>query len=121
MREREKHTPNLLTLSVIGGLGILLSQAAFSRKSKNEIIGRAGNRSEISGLSPEEAGGPLHCMHLDHPRDETYDEPSRGLLVTKREHLIYHRNHRGRAHEIGLSEEHNEQSINLIMSLLKRR
>lgn len=93
---------------------------AFSRRSKNEAIGRSGNRSEITGVSPDEVG-PLHCMHLDHTRDEDYDDPDRSLVCSPLEHLIYHRVHRGRAEEIGLSEEHNEQSMNLLLSILSRR
>lgn len=91
---------------------------AFSGRIRDEAIGRAGNKSEISGVKIP--GVAMHCMHLDHTKDETYDTVERALVVTPKEHLIYHRVHRGRAEAIGLTEDENEGAINLLSSIIKK-
>jgi hypothetical protein len=87
--------------------------AGFSGRSRDKAIARSGNRSEISGVEPG-FGETLEVMHIDHTKDDTYDHPSRSLVVTVLEHLIYHRTHRGRAGEIGLTEAENDGSIRLL-------
>ena len=105
------------TTAIIGGI-FLLSQFAFSSRIRDEAIGRAGNKSEISGVKPP--GIALHVMHLDHTKDATYDTLERALVVTPKEHYIYHRVHRGRAEAIGLTESENDGAINLLYSILVR-
>lgn len=91
---------------------------AFSSRIRDEAIGRAGNKSEISGIKPP--GIALHVMHLDHTKDETYNTVERALVVTPKEHLIYHRVHKGRAEQIGLTEDENDGAITLLASILAR-
>lgn len=91
---------------------------AFTGAVRDEIIGRAGNRSEISGVKPK--NGALHAMHLNHTKDETYNTAERGIAATPKEHLIYHAVHRGRAENIGLTEEENESAINLLYWIIKK-
>lgn len=104
-------TPYIATLAPIIGL-------AFSAAVRDEIIARAGNRSEVSGRKAKRTR--LHAMHLDHTKDETYDTPERGKLVTPMEHLIYHRVHRGEADKIGLTEDENEGAINLLLRSVRQ-
>jgi len=80
---------------------------AFLNRVKNHIKARARNKSELS-LSNEE---PLEVAHLDHTRNEEYQDPSNGILVTQTEHLAHHLIHRGNAQAIGLTEEGNEWAI----------
>lgn len=119
---KEGHKPSelnsiLTTTAIIGGI-FLLSEFAFSGRIRDEAIGRAGNKSEISGAKPP--GIALHVMHKDHTKDETYDTVERALVVTPKEHLIYHRVHKGQADKIGLTEDENDGAINLLASILAR-
>lgn len=110
MKERESSLFFYASIaSILGAISLL----GFSGRVRDIIVGRAGNRSELSGVEPPE-GQSLDIMHLDHTKDDTYDTPERGLAVTRMEHLIYHRVHKGRAHEIGLSEEDNNAAIKLL-------
>lgn len=108
------HYPDLLLLTSFA-VPVLM---AFSGRIRDEAIGRAGNKSEISGVKPP--GIALHVMHLDHTKDETYDTVERALVVTPKEHLIYHRVHKGRAKDIGLSEDENDAAITLLASIIAR-
>lgn len=103
------------TTAILGGI-YLLSQFAFSSRIRDEAIGRAGNKSEISGVKPP--GIALHVMHLDHTKDATYDTVERALVVTPQEHLIYHRVHKGQADKIGMTESENDGAINLLASII---
>ena len=107
----------LITTAIIGGI-FLLSEFAFSGRIRDEAIGRAGNKSEISGVKP--AGIALHVMHLDHTKDETYNTVERALVVTPKEHLIYHRVHKGKADKIGMTESENDGAINLLASIIHK-
>lgn len=108
------------TLFIFAGIAgiLLLSQFAFTGRIRDEAIGRAGNKSEISGVKPP--GIALHVMHLDHTKDETYNTVERALVVTPKEHLIYHRVHKGQADKIGMTENENDGAINLLTSILAR-
>ena len=87
------------------GLGL-----AFSKKTAREIGTRAGWKSEISGKSFWD-GWMLHMAHIDHTKNETYDEANRGLCVTVPEHLCMHEDARGEAGTIGLQECQNNFAI----------
>jgi len=92
---------------------------AFSGKVRDRIIGRAGNRSELSGV---ESDVTLHASHLNHDQSRPeYDTAENGIALTPKEHLIYHRVHRGRAQEIGLTEEDNESAIALLSFLVNKK
>lgn len=86
---------------------------AFSKKSAMAIGQRAGWKSEISGKSFW-LGWVLHMAHLDHTKDETYDDPSRGICVTVEEHLQMHEEAQGHAEEIGLTEDQNTWAIRML-------
>lgn len=91
MNERLKHNIELITKLV--GMG-LLSQAfliAFSRQSRETIWRRDRGMSQHSG----ETEG-LECAHYDHTRDESYDNPKNGRLLTRREHYMEHYMNHGR-------------------------
>lgn len=111
-------SPELITQAINLSPLLIPIVMAFSGKVRDQAIGRAGNRSEISGSGPQ--GRALTVMHLDHTKDETYNTVERALVVTDKEHLIYHRVHRGKAHEIGLTEEENEGAISLLSSIIKK-
>lgn len=101
------HTPEALI--TISGLVAL----AFSRETAKKIGKRAGWKSEISGKSFWE-GWVLHMAHLDHTKNETYDNPERGICVTVEEHLAMHEAAVGHAQEIGLQECQNNYAIRML-------
>lgn len=82
----------------------------FSKESRDRIVARAGGASELSGMQVD----TMHAMHVDHTKDEEYDNPGRGMLVTPMEHLAYHFLHKGRAHLIGLTEQDNELGLRVM-------
>lgn len=91
-----------------GGLiGLVGIGMAFVPRVRAEVKRRANNRSELSGSNEE----PLEVAHLNHARDEDYQDPGNALLVTTTEHLAHHLIHRNRAEAIGLTEEGNEWAI----------
>lgn len=95
-----------------------LSRLSFSKSVRHKMIKRADGASEISG---ETMGPPdhkmLHCMHKSHTKDETYNDPERGLVVTVAEHLSFHLEHVGNSLEtIGLSESKNWYAIQQLMN-----
>jgi hypothetical protein len=94
-------------------VGILF---AFSKKTRDIIKKRANGRSELSGIK----GTLMHAMHLDHTRDEDYDDPDNGLYVTASEHLNFHKKHIGRASKIGLTESGNKWGISMLLEALSR-
>lgn len=113
MTERERFNP-LPFIEAVSLLGII-SSFAFTRKTREDVYSRSGGKSEISGVKYTQ----MEVMHTDHSRDSNYDSPKRGLLVGILEHLIFHRVHKGRAKEIGLTEEQNDNAINLIFGRMR--
>lgn len=98
-----------------------LSLGAFSLKSREEIKERAGGKSELSGLSPDD-GHFMHCAHLNHDRrNPNYDDPRNGKYLTVTEHYEQHLDARGRARDIGLSEQGNDWAINKLSNTPARR
>jgi len=83
----EKYALSLATF----GLLAIATMGAFSRKSKEEIWKRDGGVSALSGQN-----GRLEASHISHAKDERYDDPSNGRLLTTREHYIDHYNRHGR-------------------------
>jgi hypothetical protein len=101
----------------------LLSNFGFSSRSRDAVIGRSGNRSELSGSSPPE-GEAIHVMHKNHSRvivdGLPYDHPERGMAVTLEEHYEYHRIHIGKASLIGMSEDENSGAVALLWSQVQK-
>lgn len=86
---------------------------AFSKQTARKIGQRAGWKSEISGKSFWD-GYVIHMAHKDHTKDETYDDPERGIAVTVEEHLKMHEDAIGNAESIGLNEYQNNYAIRML-------
>jgi len=92
------------------GLFFIASLGAFSKKSRKEIYERDGGKSARSGKR-----GKLHAAHIDHTRNENYDKPSNGRLLTVREHYQDHYNRHGRN---GLTTGGNRWALGKLWDLL---
>ena len=101
---------DLKPLLILGGV-FLLSQFAFSWKSKQIIVQRDGGRSVISGETED-----LEAAHIDHDKSkEHYDDPKNGRLLTTEEHL---RDHINRAGRNGLTKAANDWAIRMLKQRL---
>lgn len=99
-------TPLLYTLAIAGG--IVLSQFAFSRKTRREILERDHFQCTESGLEEN-----LHASHFDHNRNNPdYDSPRNGRTLNIIEHL---RDHIARAGKNGLTQSQNDWAIEKLM------
>jgi hypothetical protein len=58
--------------------------------------------------------------HKDHTKDETYDDPSRGVCVTVDEHLEMHEAAKGHAQDVGLQECQNDYAIRMLKKTPRR-
>jgi len=113
MTERESPEPSNLWTLLGAGLTLILINSAFSKETAKKIGKRAGWKSEKSGKSFWD-GWVLHMAHLDHTKDETYDEPERGVCVAVSEHLEMHEEAVGNAESIGLNECQNNYAIRML-------
>lgn len=99
---------NLSPLFLWAGLaatGILLSQFAFSKKSRQAILERDGYQCVETGRTDN-----LHASHIDHNRDNPdYDNPNNGRTLNIIAHL---RDHILRVGQNGLTQEQNDWAIN---------
>lgn len=111
----ERERPETTTLWSILGLGLTLVfiNSAFSKATARKIGTRAGWKSELSGKSFWD-GFVLHMCHKDHTKDETYDNPERGICLTVDEHQEMHEAAVGHAQDIGLSESQNNYAIRML-------
>lgn len=81
---------------------------SFDLKSRYEIRDRAGNKSELSGVSDR----PMQCCHLNHSRElGEYSTPEMGVLTTDIEHCAYHLIFRPNPWDIGMTRKDNEVAI----------
>jgi hypothetical protein len=104
---RPEDLKSLLLAGSLIGLATLTT-SAFSINSKQKIWDRANSHSELSGENTVR----MECNHMTHDKaSPLYDDPRNGMLVTIAEHYSFHLMFRGRAGEIGLSENHNEYAI----------
>jgi hypothetical protein len=87
---------------------------AFNDYARTEIKERSKGRSELSG---EKAGeeGSLLCGHLDHTRNENYNNPEFGLRITKFEECAYHQMHIFNPGKIGMDELENKSVVTSYM------
>ena len=90
--------------------------APFNDHIKGEIKERSNGVSELSGKEPGEEG-MLICAHLDHTRNENYNNAENGLRVTKFEECAYHQMHMFEPEKIGMDDMENKS---VIMSYMKR-
>lgn len=89
---------------------VLISGAAFSKKTRAEILQRDGGKSVISGATEH-----LHASRLDHDKSKPwYNKAENGETLTVFEHLKFHKDHVGRAQEIGLKEHQNNFAIRML-------
>jgi hypothetical protein len=82
----------------------------FNDYAKTEIKERSNGVSELSG---QEAGkeGMLICGHLDHTRNESYNNPEYGLRVTRFEECAYHQMHIFHPEKIGMKDLENRSTV----------
>ena len=86
----------------------------FSTATKIEIYDRVVDEhgNNTSELRPNQLEGfRLEVAHLDHTRNDNYDNPDNGLLVTSLDHYAHHLLFMKRPRLIGLSKPHNQFAI----------
>jgi len=106
----EGHKPSelLSTLAVIGGL-LLLSEFAFSKGVRKQILDRDKHKSVWSGKTEN-----LEAAHISHNKaDPKYNTAENGRMLTTGEHLQDHINRAG-TEGLGLSNYGNDWAINMI-------
>lgn len=101
--ERGRFAP-LFFYGVMAGVGLLLTQFAFTRGVRRQIWERDGGVCQVCGSTEH-----LNCAHWDHNRDNPwYNDPENGRLLCVADHL---RDHIERAGSNGLLPHHNEWAI----------
>lgn len=94
----------LLLCGVMAGVGLLLSQFAFTANVRRQIMERDGYRCTVCGSTTH-----LEAAHIDHNRDNPhYNSPENGRVLDSYCHLI---DHIERAGHNGLLPRHNEWAI----------
>lgn len=101
--ERGRFAP-LFFYGVMAGVGLLLSQFAFSKGVRRQILERDGYRCVVCGGTDH-----LEAAHKDHNRDNPkYNTAENGFTADPYCHMI---DHIDRAGQNGLIERHNEYAI----------
>jgi len=104
--ERGRFAP-LFFYGVMAGVGLLLSQFAFTRKIRQEIWKRDGGRCVECGSTQH-----LQCAHYDHNRDnDWYNDPENGRLLCWKDHL---KDHIDNAGQNGLLPHQNDYAIKML-------
>jgi hypothetical protein len=94
----------LFIYGVMTGVGLLLTQFAFTRGVRNQILERDGYRCTVCGATDH-----LEAAHVNHNRDYPYyNSPDNGRTLDSYCHLI---DHIERAGSNGLLPHHNEWAI----------
>lgn len=98
----------LFIYGVMAGVGLLLSQFAFTTGVRKQILERDGYHCVEEGNGP--CIGGLEASHIDHNRDNGawYNNPDNGLTLCTRHHYYQHIREEGRN---GLIKKHNEWAI----------
>lgn len=86
----------------------------FKVESKIQMYDRAVDtfgelRSEIN---PDLLGFRFEVSHLNHIKDENYNNPENGLVVTSLDHYVHHLLHLNNPLDIGLFKSQNNFAIN---------
>lgn len=111
MKEREYQPADILIPLFSIAAITLVSQGAFSRRSRRQILERDGYACKVCG-----ATDCLEAAHINHSRDyKNYDDPSNGYTLCTEHHLEDHINRHGRN---GLTKRQNNWAINMIMKRL---
>ncbi len=79
----------------------------FSLESKHAMMDRAEAKSELSRRDDF----PLQAMHLNHTKDQEYDNIEEGKIVTIIEHLKYHEWYLKNPKKIGLTKKENRSAL----------
>ena len=109
MLEKNKRYEVYSALTKLGLFSIALF-GAFSKKSREKIKERDGNKSALSGKR-----GRLHAAHIDHSRNDDYDNPNNGRMLTVLEHYEDHYYRHGRN---GLTKKGNIAALRLLWNQL---
>jgi len=111
--EGYKPSEILKDVALLGGL-FLISQLAFSLKTRKEIGGRDHWHCADCGDQWWD-GVMLHASHYNHDQSlPTYDSPESGRMQCVDCHQSYHELYVGNAAAIGLTEEGNMAAIALL-------
>ena len=101
--ERGRFAP-LFFYGIMAGVGLLLTQFAFSNGVRKQILERDGYRCTVCGATDH-----LEAAHVNHNRDYPhYNSPDNGRTLDSYCHLI---DHIERAGSNGLLPHHNEWAI----------
>lgn len=101
--ERGRFAP-LFFYGIMAGVGLLLSQFAFTSAVRRQILERDGYRCTVCGSTDH-----LEAAHINHNRDYPgYNTPENGRVLDSYCHLI---DHIERAGNNGLLPHHNEWAI----------
>lgn len=104
LREPRGTIAPLFIYGIMAGVGLLLSQFAFSSGVRRQILERDGYRCTVCGATDH-----LEAAHLNHNRDYPgYNSPDNGVTLDPYCHLI---DHIERAGQNGLILRHNEWAI----------
>lgn len=102
----------LTTTAIIGGI-LLLSEFAFSKKTRKEIHARDGYGCVICGST-----SGCNCSHISHDKtDPRYDDASAGRVLCDEHHYLDHYN-RHTSSNLGLNSAQNKWALATIWSKL---
>lgn len=108
--EGQKPSENIIPLFAIIGTVVLLSQWAFSRNVRQQIL----NRDKVDVWTGET--DKLEAAHITHDKqDPLYNDTSNGRMLTTKHHYLDHLNRAGRN---GLSIAGNDAALRLIWKRL---
>ena len=109
--ERGRFAP-LFFYGIMAGVGLLLSQFAFTRAVRRQIWERDGGVCQVCGSTEH-----LNCAHYDHNRDNPwYNDPENGRLLCELDHL---REHEGSEGVNGLLPHQNDYAIMMLRQRLQ--
>lgn len=104
---------NLPTVAAIIGGIYLLSNFAFTRKVRREIIDRDGYACVICGST-----SGCNCAHIDHSKDnKRYNDATNGRVLCDEHHYLDHYN-RHESENLGLNPSQNKWAIASIWARL---
>lgn len=109
MPHHERHRKTELALFLTSFAALLWALPyAFSRSSRDSIIGRDGYSCDVCGATSN-----LEACHKNHDKQHPdYDKPANGSMKCTYHHFLQHLESRGKAkRELGLSEWANEWAI----------
>ena len=102
---------------ILGAVALYeVSNLAFSKKTRQQILDRDGGKSVWSGSTED-----LQACHINHDRTRSdYDSPSQGRTLTQEENYIDHFNRHGSI-SLGLPNPQNKSALGVLYHALKGR